>query len=266
MRAQGAVEEGAIWRAMADPTRRRILDLLRDGPRTTGEIAGAFDISRIAVMRHLSVLSETSLVISRKRGRERWHYINALPLVGIQERWVAPLQAGWARNLLRLRSHLGRPEVSTGALAIDISMEVDLAAGRREVFAALTRDVGAWWGPPFVTERATGLLLDARLGGSFSEVWGDGGKLLATITALDPGRLLELTGPFHLGVVYGVAAYRLDDSSAGTSLAFTHRGIGDVAPDVAEAFRGGWAELIGTRLRAFVERGERIEFDRRGKG
>ena len=59
------IEEDAAWRALADPTRRRILDLLREQPQTTGEIAAQFPISRIAVMRHLEVLSETGLVTSR---------------------------------------------------------------------------------------------------------------------------------------------------------------------------------------------------------
>jgi hypothetical protein len=56
-----------LWRALADPTRRRILDLLRERPRVTGEIASHFAVSRIAVMRHLEVLSDAGLATSRKR-------------------------------------------------------------------------------------------------------------------------------------------------------------------------------------------------------
>jgi DNA-binding transcriptional ArsR family regulator len=80
--ARGGLEDGAglLWRALADPTRRRILDLLRQQPLITGEIAAQFPISRIAVMRHLDVLSQAGLVASRKRGRQRWHYLNTVPL------------------------------------------------------------------------------------------------------------------------------------------------------------------------------------------
>src|SRR5215470_1745511 len=74
---RGLDDTAPLWRALADPTRRRILDLLRERPLITGEIAAQFPISRIAVMRHLEVLSEAGLVTSRKRGRERWHYLNA---------------------------------------------------------------------------------------------------------------------------------------------------------------------------------------------
>lgn len=254
-----------VWRALADPSRRRILDLLRGEPATTGQVAAAFEISRIAVMRHLSVLTEAGLVISRKRGRERRHYINALPLVGIQDRWVEPLPAAWARTLQRLADHVERRPAEV-PLAIDIAQELAFEAKRPAVFRALTADVASWWGCPYLTSRATGLELDARLGGTFAETWDrGGGKLLATVTAVEPDRLLELTGPLHLGVVFGVAEVRLEDDGDGTRLSFSHRGIGEVSPDVVEAFAGGWAELLGNGLRRFVEDGERGGIAPRGK-
>src|SRR5215472_10103773 len=97
-----------VWRALADPTRRKILDLLRERPRITGDIASCFVVSRIAVMRHLEVLSEAGLVTSRKRGRERWHYLNAVPLQRIHERWVDLHMEAWASGLLRLRRQAGK--------------------------------------------------------------------------------------------------------------------------------------------------------------
>jgi DNA-binding transcriptional ArsR family regulator/uncharacterized protein YndB with AHSA1/START domain len=257
------VEAGraAVWKALSDPSRRRILDLLREGPATTGQVAAAFEISRIAVMRHLSVLAEAGLVVSRKRGRERRHYINALPLVGIEDRWVDPLPGAWARTLLRLAAHVERKPADV-TLAIDLAQEFTLKATRKEVFRALTSDVGSWWEAPYLTSRATALELDPSVGGSFREKWGrGGGKLLATVTALEPDRLLELTGPLHLGVVFGIAEFRLEDDAEGTLLTFTHRAIGEVAPDVAEAFASGWAELLGAKLRTFVESDERRHTD-----
>src|SRR6516165_9117397 len=101
---RGLEEDTApLWRALADPTRRRILDLLRERPLITGEIAAQFPISRIAVMRHLDVLSEAGLVTSRKRGRQRWHYLNAIPLQKLHQRWAGPTAAGFASALLRLQ-------------------------------------------------------------------------------------------------------------------------------------------------------------------
>lgn len=248
---------------MADPSRRKILDLLRVRPRTTGQLASEFRISRIAVMRHLAVLSDAGLLVSRKRGRERWHYLNAVPLERLHRRWVVPVEAGWARRLLDLDSSLGKtsPRLMdrTGSgLAIDIAQELTVARPRHEVFAALT-DVASWWGPPYVSQAATNLRLEARLGGTFEEVWGtQGGRMLAVVTAIEPDHRLELTGPFHLGVVYGVVQFQLDDAGTDTRLSFSHRGIGSVSAEAATAFAGGWKELLTVRLVALIEQGVKL--------
>jgi len=89
----GAVTDdgaGAVWRALADPTRRAILDLLRERPRTTGELTEAFPTSRFAVMKHLAVLQKAGLVVVRRRGRERWNHLNGVPLRTAYERWMRP--------------------------------------------------------------------------------------------------------------------------------------------------------------------------------
>lgn len=92
-----------IWRALADPTRRRILDLLKAGPRTTGDLSDQFPISRFAVMKHLSTLEGAGLVIVERRGRERWNYLNAVPIRQIYERWISGYAGLWAASLLRLK-------------------------------------------------------------------------------------------------------------------------------------------------------------------
>lgn len=101
----------AAWRALADPTRRRILDLLAERPRTTGELCAQFpDLSRFAVMKHLDVLEETSLVLVRREGRVRWNHFNAIPIQRIYERWIRPKLGGMASALLRLGREAERPE------------------------------------------------------------------------------------------------------------------------------------------------------------
>src|SRR5437660_9470299 len=113
-----------VWRALADPTRRRVLDLLLDGPRITGDISSHFRISRIAVMRHLEVLSDAGLVVSRKRGRERRYYLNAIPLQDIYRRWFDPQAAGWVSGILRLRNGVERsgPGGEWGRPSVDIAV------------------------------------------------------------------------------------------------------------------------------------------------
>ena len=99
-----------VWRALADPSRRAILDRLRDGPKTTTELARPFDTSRFAVMKHLRVLEGAGLVVMRRRGRERWNYLNPVPIQAIYERWITPYAALWAMDLLDLKRTVERGE------------------------------------------------------------------------------------------------------------------------------------------------------------
>jgi len=256
-------ETAPLWRALADPTRRRILDVLRERPLITGEIAALFPVSRIAVMRHLEVLCEAGLVTSRKRGRERWHYLNAVPLQKLHRRWAEPAAAGFASALLRLQNTIeaeGR-HMEPIRPTIDVALDVEIAGAPAVVFAALTKDIGGWWGHPFVTARATSLALDPRLGGLFAERWDNGGQVIASVTGWAQDEYLELTGSFHMGVGVGVAAFDLVASGAGTLLRFSFRAIGVVDAEVAGAMSRGWAELADTRLKALVETGTRLGID-----
>jgi DNA-binding transcriptional ArsR family regulator len=99
-----------IWKALADPSRRRILDLLRDGPRTTWDLCASFESSRFAVMKHLRVLEHARLILVRRRGRERWNYLNPIPIQTIYERWLTPYAALWAGELLDLKRTVERRE------------------------------------------------------------------------------------------------------------------------------------------------------------
>ena len=103
-----------LWRALASPSpwRRRLLDLLRDGPRTTGGLSGEIpELSRFAVMQHLAVLTGAGVVIAERRGRDRLNYLNPVPLRDWYERWVQPMADTGAASLLALK----RATEATGA-------------------------------------------------------------------------------------------------------------------------------------------------------
>jgi DNA-binding transcriptional ArsR family regulator len=94
---------GLVCRALADPTRRRLLDLLREGPKLTGALSAAFPrLTRFAVMKHLGVLRRARLVLVRAEGRERVNSLNAVPLAAIGERWLRPEESAHASGLLAL--------------------------------------------------------------------------------------------------------------------------------------------------------------------
>jgi DNA-binding transcriptional ArsR family regulator len=96
-----------VWRALANPVRRRILDLLMRGPVTTGSLAEAFpDLSRFAVMQHLKVLEEADLVLPRREGRERHNHLNPVPIQRIYDRWVHRFMQPWTEALAGLKHEL----------------------------------------------------------------------------------------------------------------------------------------------------------------
>ena len=96
-----------VWKALSDPTRRAILDLLHQGPRMTTQIVEAFPhLTRFGVMKHLDVLRDAGLVLTREEGRQRVNSLNAVPIRQIYERWVSRYQEFLADNLLRLEDDL----------------------------------------------------------------------------------------------------------------------------------------------------------------
>ncbi|MBI2431439.1 MAG: helix-turn-helix transcriptional regulator [Candidatus Hydrogenedentes bacterium] len=99
-----------VWKALADPTRREILDLLRAGPRTTREIVGGFPkLTRFGVMKHIEVLRRAGLITTRQEGRRCINTLNAVPIRQIYERWVSSFEGLWASQLLQLKRRLEEP-------------------------------------------------------------------------------------------------------------------------------------------------------------
>lgn len=96
--------DNALWSALADPSRRRMLDLLRERPMTTNELTCAFDFSRFAVMKHLKVLQAAGLLVVERRGRERLNHLNPVPIQSIYRRWIAPFEKLPADRLIRLKA------------------------------------------------------------------------------------------------------------------------------------------------------------------
>ena len=96
-----------VFKALANGTRRRLLDALKAEPRTTGMLCEAVsEIDRCTVMQHLKVLENAGLVLVTREGRERWNHLNALPIQEIHDRWISQY-AGHAMSVLdALKSEL----------------------------------------------------------------------------------------------------------------------------------------------------------------
>ena len=100
-------EEDLIFKALAHPRRRAMLDLLKHEARTTGMLCEAFaEMDRCTVMQHLKVLEEADLIIVRREGRERWNHLNALPIKRIHDRWISGYASHAVTILDKLKADL----------------------------------------------------------------------------------------------------------------------------------------------------------------
>jgi DNA-binding transcriptional ArsR family regulator len=102
-----AKKEDLVYKALADRRRREILDLLKDEPKTTGEICAKFKkLDRCTVMLHLGVLEKAGLVFTKREGRFRWNYLNAVPIREIYDRWINKYASPSVELLTRLKNDL----------------------------------------------------------------------------------------------------------------------------------------------------------------
>jgi DNA-binding transcriptional ArsR family regulator/uncharacterized protein YndB with AHSA1/START domain len=130
-----------VFRALADPTRRAILDRLfdRDG-QSLGEIEGAFAISRFGVMKHLRVLEDAGLVTTHRVGRSKLHYLNPVPIRELHDRWIHKFAAAASAALLGLKADIEKGAAMTGTDTTAATEKVDPPAQKpSHVFAIFIR-------------------------------------------------------------------------------------------------------------------------------
>jgi DNA-binding transcriptional ArsR family regulator len=96
-----------VFKALADASRRQLLDRLRaDNGQTLGQLCEHLDITRQAVTKHLKMLEEAQLVVTIRRGREKLHYLNPVPIHEIADRWIGKFERGRLRVLAELKKQL----------------------------------------------------------------------------------------------------------------------------------------------------------------
>jgi DNA-binding transcriptional ArsR family regulator len=102
-----AVDDDAVFKALADPTRRHLLDRLfeRDG-RTLSELESELEMTRFGVMKHLRVLESAGLVVARRSGREKLHFLNPVPIRLIHDRWIDKYTERQVSALAHLKTQL----------------------------------------------------------------------------------------------------------------------------------------------------------------
>jgi len=259
------VESETVWRALTSPHRRRLLDLLRDGPQTTGQLSKQVpELSRFAIMQHLGVLEEAQLVIVKREGRQRFNYANPMPLRDIYDRWVSKFSSTAAETTQHLRRYAESKAQELNPMndptfrVVKIELEVDIAAPPELVFDALTKNMDHWW--PHRMNEGGVVRHEARLGGAISEEWTGGGALYGEIIVFDPPRKCASTAVGFMGGAYTVANEDVVEATeTGSRYKKSMRLWGDVPVELEDMFRQGSAAIMKESLKAYCEEGKRYE-------
>ena len=243
-----------VFRALADPTRRTLLDALfdRDG-QSLRELEARCDMTRFGVMKHLRVLEEAGLVVTRRRGREKLHFLNAVPIRLLHDRWVSKYAEPWVATLSDLKRGL---EGST----MEKIFEIYIRTTPERLWKAIT--------DPEMRARYTfGVHVESDWAEGSSYVGVTGPETVAPGLTISEGENLEIDPPRRL--VQSFRALWSDDVKAeGTSrvtweieavgdscrLTVTHDQLKEGAN--AEVW-GGWPMIL-SGLKTLLETGEQL--------
>jgi DNA-binding transcriptional ArsR family regulator/uncharacterized protein YndB with AHSA1/START domain len=242
------------------------LDLLREGPRTTGQLSREFpELSRFAVMQHLNVLEESGIVLPRREGRMRLNHLNPIPLREVYERWIGARASSAAESALRLKRYAEthkeeHPSMDLNSYRhVQIELELRIQAPRPRVFAALTSEVGEWW--PHRYKPDSTVYCDARAGGEVGETFANGGgAIYGKIVYFDPPYKLASSGPSSLGT--GLSMYTIDtleEEGEETVIKRSMRIWGSVPDDAEQMYRQGSKAIMERALREYLVEGKGYE-------
>ena len=246
-----------IFKALADPARRLILDALRarDGQSLT-EVEAHFEMTRFGVMKHLKVLEDAGLVVSKRHGRFKYHYLNAARLQELMDRWVAPFLQVQAAQLIDLKTNLER---TTKMGKPDFMMQTFIRCTQDALWEALTQadQMAAYH---FVCSDVRG---NATVGNVTEFLKPDGDTMLRQITTeLDPKtRIAQTFEPLFLGPDAPAShmVYQIEVQGDTCKLTIEHY---DMAPG-QEGFGEGWAR-IASSLKSYLETGQGIKLAMEG--
>lgn len=251
------MEQEAVFRALAHPTRRRLLDLLfeQDG-RTLTELEGGLPMTRFGVMKHLRVLEQAGLIATRKVGRERLHYLNPVPIQLISDRWLNKYAAARASALADLKTVLEGEITVTAATKPRLVYQIIIKAAPQRVWEAITK-------PEFTARYYYGCTLETDLtaGSPFTYHMPNGAPIVeGIVVAADPPNRLVHTyhsvwPPMNEDAPTQVT-WELEAMPGGvTKVTVVHEDFQGETATYKGLQSGGWAWII-SNLKTFLETGE----------
>jgi len=234
-------EMDPVFKALADSHRRMLLDRLheRDG-QTLSELQGYLPLTRFGCMKHLRVLEEAGLVTSHKVGREKFHYLNPVPIQRAYDRWVAKYARPWTTMLTGLQSTVEDPTVSTKPAHV---YQIYIRATPEQIWQALT--------DPDMTEQyyfGTRIESDFLPGSSYIYRQPDGAMLAE-------GAIVESTPPYRLVTTFRTAwtaqrddtpdsqvTWQIEPQEDQCKVTLIHEGI-VLETDLGPNFRDAWTKI-----------------------
>ncbi len=238
----------AIFKALNDPTRRDLLDRLRqrDG-QSLQELEAGLEMTRFGVMKHLKLLEDASLIVTRKEGRFKYHYLNALPLQEVIDRWIEPLLVKpQARQVLDLKAQLE----GTAQMKPDYMMQTFIKTDQDRLWDVLT-DPAEMEKFHFMASKVEGT---ATEGDTIRYITPDDNDMLhMKVLKLDPKSRIEWTfEPKWLGpdAPASRCVYLVEAEGPHCKLTIEHY---DIAPG-QEGFSEGW-ERLAASLKSYIETG-----------
>jgi uncharacterized protein YndB with AHSA1/START domain/DNA-binding transcriptional ArsR family regulator len=239
----------AVFKALADPTRRDLLDeLFREDGQTLHALEAHFNMTRYGVMKHLKLLEDAGLVVTRRRGREKLHFLNPVPIRLVHDRWVSKYAEPWAAGLSDLKTRLESP--------MEKIFEIYIKTTPERLWEAITD---------------SGIRSKYQFGNSITSDWTQGGRFeMGNPKAgelLGEGENIEVDPPRKL-VQTMTALWGEDVKAEGTSritweiepvgdschLTVTHDQLREGAND---QLYGGWPMIL-SGLKTWLETGEKL--------
>ncbi len=244
----------AVFKALADPTRRLLLDRLREhNGQTLGELCERLDMARQSATQHLDVLVRAHLVTVVRRGRERLHSLNPAPIHEIEERWISTFDKPRLRAISAIKNQAEEYAMTETATSVPTYVYVTyIRASPEQVWGALTdADLTArYWGHANVSDWEPGSRWEHRRT--------DGSGQVDLV-----GRVLETERPIRLVITFGESAEAPGDASIVTflverhhdivRLTVTHENLAD--PTALREISHGWPAVLAN-LKSLLETGE----------
>lgn len=241
-----------IFKALNDPTRRAILDTLRkqDG-QSLSDIEANLTLTRFGVMKHLRVLEDADLIITRKVGRFKYHYLNAMPMQELMDRWVAPFLQPQARALSELKTKLER-ETKMGKPGF--VLQTFIRCTQDALWSALT-EANEMARYHFACNVVQG---NPAVGAATAFFLPNGDAMLRQVTTeLDPKSRIAMTfEPLFMGpdAPPSHMVYLIEEQGETCKLTIQHY---DMAPG-QDSFAEGWARLAAS-LKTYLETGTALK-------